>query len=146
MIVAAEGSTLDVADYAAIEARVLFWVAGDEDGLRAYREGKNLYCIQAAAVFGREIDKNSDPFEYFIGKGLVLGCGYQMGGEKFALTCKNQGQEVELDLALKAVATYRREHPAVVQLWDKFGRAAIAAVENPGKAFLESFWLVFRPL
>lgn len=136
VIVAPPGKVLDVADYAAIEARVLFWVAKHEDGLRAFREGRDLYVEQAMKVFNKPSDAIAkDSFERFVGKGLILGCGYQMGWEKFAATCLQQGREVSEDLARTAIQSYRQTHKPVVTLWGNIERAAMAAVENLGKRF-----------
>lgn len=135
-IVAPPGKVLDAADYAAIEARVLFWVAKHDEGLRAFREGRDLYVEQASKVFNKPIDKIAkDSFERFIGKGLVLGCGYQMGPDRFAETCLMQGREVSEELAQAAVRSYRETHRPVVMLWSNIEKAAIAAVENLGKKF-----------
>lgn len=134
MIIAPEGETLDVADYAAIEARVLFWVARHEEGLKAFREGRDLYREIAAEIFGVDISKVTSAMR-FVGKGVILGCGYSMGAKKFAESCKNQGQEIESRIAEVAVKAYRSAHQPVVKLWDNIHRASIAAVQNPGKRY-----------
>lgn len=73
VIVPAEGQTLYVADYAAIEARVLLWLAEDEEALDVYREGRDMYVEMASAIYGREITK-ADKHERQLGKVAVLGC------------------------------------------------------------------------
>ena len=136
MIKAPTGKTLDIADYNAIEARVLFWVAKHADGLRAFREGKDLYVEQAAAVFNMaESEITKDSLERFVGKGLILGCGYQLGAEKFVQSCMQQGREITLELADTAVKAYRKKHRPVVNLWYNLEQAAKLAVKNPGKAY-----------
>lgn len=133
-IIAPKGKTLDVADYAAIEARVLFWVADHEEGLNAFREGRDLYKEQASIIFGVNTgDVNS--FQRFVGKTAILGSGYGMGPVKFAATCLNQGQEVSDDLAKAAIQSYRSTHYPVPKLWSNLGLAAQAAIENPGRAY-----------
>lgn len=134
MIVAPEGKTLDVSDYAAIETRVLFWVARHETGMQAFFDGRDLYKEQAAEIFGVPVEE-VNTFQRFVGKGVILGCGYSMGGKKFAGSCKSQGQEIDQELADAAVKSYRTIHAPVVKLWDNIGRAAIAAVQNPGKKY-----------
>ncbi len=136
MIIPAKRKRLHVADYASIEARVLFWVADHADGVTAFREDRDLYIEQASRAFGLPPEKIAkDSFERFIGKGLILGCGYGMGFKKFAATCKQQGQDVALTLAKGAVESYRATHRPVVLLWRKLESAAIAAVQNPGKTY-----------
>lgn len=136
VIVPSKGRILDVADYAAIEARVLFWVARHEEGLKAFREGRDLYREQASRVFNKPVDQiESGSLERFVGKGLILGCGYQMGWEKFQATCELQGQKISDGLAQAAVQSYRETNRPVVKLWEMISRASLAAVSNLGKRY-----------
>lgn len=133
-IVAPEGVTLDVADYAAIEARVLFWVARHEAGMQAFRDERDLYKEMAVNIFKVKISEVST-FQRFVAKQVMLGCGYSMGAKKFVAYCALMGKEVTQELADAAVASYRSIHWPVVRLWDNIGKAAIAAVQNPGKKY-----------
>ncbi len=71
---AAPGKTLLIADYAAVEARCVNWLAGQEDVLQLFRSGADVYCHMAAKIFGRPIDPDKDKDERQIGKIAVLGC------------------------------------------------------------------------
>ena len=136
MIIPANGKRLHVADFNAIEARVLFWLARHEKGLKAFRNGEPMYEQLAAAIFGmklKEIGKES--LERFIGKTAQLGCGYAMGSTKFQGTCEAQGRPISKAVADKAVQTFRRENKPVVDFWRELEEAAIAAVEQKGKKF-----------
>lgn len=93
---------LTVADLSAIEARVLAWVAGEGDVLAQFREsdreGKrvaDIYQRMAALVFGVSDPLLVSPVQRFVGKALVLGCGYQMGETRFAAQAELSG----IDLA-----------------------------------------------
>ncbi len=134
MIIAPPGKTLDVGDYSAIEARVLFWFAKDEAGLKAFREGRDLYRELATKIFSVKLGSVDDK-QRFVGKQATLGCGFGMGAKKFRGTCANLGQDVTDDVASLAVTAYRNAHPTVVQLWGLIERAAQAAVQNPGKKY-----------
>jgi len=57
-IIAPEGKTLIVADFSAIEARVIAWVAGENWKLQAFKDGKDLYCSTASAMFGVPVEKH----------------------------------------------------------------------------------------
>ena len=57
-IIAPEGKTLIVADFSAIEARVIAWVAGEQWKLQAFADGKDLYCSTASAMFGVPVEKH----------------------------------------------------------------------------------------
>ena len=76
------GRRLYVADYAAIEARVLVWLANDEAALNVFRAGKDIYKDMATAIYGclyEEVDSE----QRRMGKQAILGLGYQMGAPKF---------------------------------------------------------------
>lgn len=122
-----------IADYAAIEARGVAWVAGDEKLLDAFREGRDPYCEMAGTVFGRPITK-ADKIERHVGKTLVLGCGYGMSGNKYSVYAKQNG--IDLDAlnttAAACVKAYRDRHKAIKQLWYLCGAAAMTAVEEGG--------------
>ena len=57
-IIAPRGKTLIVADFSAIEARVIAWVAGENWKLQAFKDGKDLYCSTASAMFGVPVEKH----------------------------------------------------------------------------------------
>ena len=136
MIVAPKGRVLDVADYSTIEPRVLFWLAGHDDGLQAFRDGRDLYREIAADIYRIPLEQIKSPSaERDLGKTTILGCGYQMGAKRFAESCAERGQPISADLAEVAVKAYRKTHSPVVKLWDSYQRAAVAAVQQPGKAF-----------
>ncbi len=134
VIRASQGKLLYCGDFAGIEVRVLFWLAGHSLGLKAYRDGDDLYIELAAVIFGVPIEKvTKDQRE--IGKRAILGCGFGMGAPKFLDTCIQFGAEIDADLAEKAVKSYRSKHKPVKTLWDNVHRAAVSAVENPGKRY-----------
>lgn len=81
-IEAPDGYMLAVADLSAIEARVLAWLAGQEDVLELYRNGGDIYCDMAGKIYGREITK-ADKRQRQVGKSAVLGSGYGMGWRRF---------------------------------------------------------------
>jgi DNA polymerase len=133
MCVAPEGKDLVVADYSAIEARVLLWLADDLLALGKYRMGINLYTDMAKFVYGYDVKKDTHPKEYALGKCLVLGAGYGMGKDKFMATCEAWGIEgVDIELAEKAIRAYRDKYKTVVDLWYSTEKAAKGAIMSPG--------------
>ncbi len=73
-----------VADFSAIEARVLAWLVGESGTLQAFRDGKDLYCQTASRMFGVLVEKHGANAELRQkGKIAVLACGY--GGSVGAL-------------------------------------------------------------
>lgn len=83
-LIADEGHDLLTADYSAIEARVLFWLAGCETALAIYREGKDLYCDFGSILYRREITK-ADTKERFFSKTAILSLGFGVGFLTFFL-------------------------------------------------------------
>lgn len=78
LILAAPGMRLLVADYSAIEARVLPWLAGQQDTLDVFREGQDIYCHDARNIYNHEVTKN-DGDKRQVGKVSTLALGYQGG-------------------------------------------------------------------
>lgn len=76
----ADGQRFVVADFSAIEARVIVWLAGETTTLGAFRDGKDLSCETASRMFGVPVDKHGASAELRQkGKIAVLACGYQGG-------------------------------------------------------------------
>lgn len=86
-ITAPDGKILYCGDYSSIEARVVFWLAGEKRGLDVFRRGEDIYCDMASDIYGRRITKK-DVLERFFGKQAILGLGFQMGFVKFLITCR----------------------------------------------------------
>ena len=123
-IIAPEGYTIIDADSAQIEARVLAWLAGQEDLVTAFAEGKDVYKKMASAIYGKpEFEISKD--ERFVGKTTILGAGYGMGAVKFQAQLKTMGAEVELEESRRIIDIYRRTNDAVVRLWRQAQNALV---------------------
>ena len=119
-----------VADFSAIEARVLAWLAGEDGILQAFREGKDLYCQTASRMFGVPVEKHGVNSELRQkGKIAVLACGY--GGSVGALKAMG-ALHMGLDEAelRPLVDAWREANPMVVQFWRDTEQAAITTVET----------------
>lgn len=84
--------------------------------------------------------KNCGPRHRFavvsdLGMLIAHNCGYGMGPDKFIITCHGYGIEVDLELAQRAVSTYRNLHDKVVGFWRELDTAAKDAVRHPGTRF-----------
>jgi DNA polymerase len=135
VIIAPDGRELFCADYAAIEARVLFWVAKHVAGLKSFYEDRPVYEEMASVIYNLEDIKEVTKPQRQVGKQSFLGCGYGMGWKKFMQTCKYFGMEVDEELAQVAVNSYRSTHIPVVRLWSMLEKAAIEAVKRKGTKF-----------
>jgi DNA polymerase len=128
-IVAGPGKTLYVADYAAIEARVVMWLAGEEEALESFRRGEDIYSNMASEIYDKPCNKVDTPDERQVGKTAILGLGFQMGAPKFVATVeKMTGLIISEDMAKQVVDTYRAKFPGVKSLWWEMEAAAIKAV------------------
>jgi DNA polymerase len=139
-LTAREGRELIVADYAAVEARDVFWLAGDEAGLNDFRlsdakEGPGVYCVMGEQIFGYPINKDDHPLERFAGKQAILGSGFGMGPDKFHETCLKYDVDLPMDICRRAIYTYRDVHEPVQRMWGEQEAAAKAAVAHPGRVF-----------
>lgn len=123
------GKLFRVCDFAAIEARVLAWLARESDLLAVFFAGGDVYKEIAAKIYEVAVEQVNDA-QRFIGKTAVLGLGYGMGAAKFRESVENYGQEITAEFAAHVVATYRAENPLIARLWKRLNTAAIRAVRT----------------
>jgi DNA polymerase len=115
-ICAPAGYTIIDADSSQIEARVLAWLAGQDDLVQAFANKEDVYKKMASAIYGRGED-NITKSERFVGKTTILGAGYGMGAVKFQAQLQGMGTTVALDEARRIVDIYRKSNPAITALW-----------------------------
>jgi hypothetical protein len=119
---APEGKALVVCDSAQIEARVVAWLAGQDDLVQSFAEGRDVYCEFASSIYGRAITK-ADKTERFLAKTAILGLGYSMGPARFreALALGMGGMKVDLSEseAKRIVDIYRMKNHRIVSLWSR---------------------------
>lgn len=135
---AGEGKKFFNADYSSIEARIVCWLAGQENALEDFREGVDQYKKMARAIYGLGPLDDVEKRQRDLGKQAVLGCGYQMWAPRFQETCAAYQIIVDEELAKKAVLTYRENFPMVVNMWAEYDALAQKAILHPGKAFKSS--------
>lgn len=124
-IKAPPGYSIIDSDSSQIEARVLAWLAGQDDLVEAFAQGKDVYKKMASAIYNKPEEEISKP-ERFMGKTVVLGCGYGMGALKFQAQLKAAGVVVTLDEARRIVDVYRQTNYAVTGLWRQAQAALIS--------------------
>ncbi len=144
-ITATPGKVLYVADYAAIEARVVLWLAEDYEALKVFLDkSTDIYCVMASTIFGRKIVK-ADP-ERQLGKAAILGLGFQMGASKFVdsaatygITLKQDHWCAECGEGTTLHWKHDRDHLFQYRDTDDPNETTAAAVV---KAYREKFWRV----
>lgn len=119
-----------VADFSAIEARVLAWIAGEQWRIDTFKNGGDIYCASASKMFKVPVEKHGVNGELRQkGKISELACGY--GGSVGAL--KNMGavemgvQENELQ---GLINDWRNANPHIVRFWYEVGNAAMKAIKE----------------
>lgn len=141
VIKAPDGYTFVDVDYAAIEARVMAWLAGEEALLAQFREydwtkdpAVEPYRIAAADILGvdpRDVSKAQRAF----GKVMILAPQYGMGAAKFVETCHNWGLDwVDDTLGETAIRRYREKYWRTKEFWYAF-EAKIRSAMAAGKAW-----------
>lgn len=141
MFVSAKGKKFFVADFAAIEARVLMWLAGQMDAVAVFAEydraeaekpgsGIDIYCAMATKIYGYVVKKDEHKEERQQGKVVILGCGYQMGGGALQTqAAQNYDVIISLERAKELVEIFRSTYEKVPALWKEIEWAAINAVK-----------------
>ena len=119
-IVSPEGYSIVESDSSQIEARMLAWLAGQDDVVHTFATKGDVYKKMASAIYGvDEADVTKD--QRFVGKTTVLGAGYGMGGEKFQLALKNSGVDITKNEAAKIIGIYRETNDMISNMWKQAG-------------------------
>ena len=117
-----------VADFSAIEARVIAWLAGEKWRQDVFAEGKDIYCASASQMFGVPVEKHGVN-GHLRQKGkiaeLALGYGGSVGALKAMGALEIGLQEAELPALVSA---WRQANPKIVQFWWAVDRAVMDAV------------------
>jgi len=130
MLIAKPGHIFIVADFSAIEARVLAWLAGEQWRLDAFLRGEDIYCASASQMFGVPVVKHGINGELRQkGKVAELACGY--GGASGALISMGA-----LDMGLKEselpdiIDSWRTANPNIVKFWYAVEKAAVETIKD----------------
>ena len=136
--IAPSGRTFAVADFSAIEARVLAWLANERWRVEVFREGRDIYCESASQMFHVPVVKHGvnghlrqkgKIAELALGYGGSINAMILMGALDMGLT------EDELQ---PIVSAWRAASPNVVKFWWDVDRLAKDAIRDPGKIFVLS--------
>ena len=116
-IIPPDGHKVINADSSQIEARVLVWLAGQNDVVQWYKEERDVYCEFASTVYDRPITK-ANKVERAVGKTCILGLGYGTGWAKLQQTLKlAAGVELDERECKRLVSVYRNINSKVIDLW-----------------------------
>ena len=146
-IIARDGYTLIAADYSAIEARVISWLAMEQWRLDVFHGDGKIYEATGSRMFGvpkESIKKGSELrdkakiSELALGYGGSLGALKNMGGEKMGLS------DPEM---MSLVKKWRAANPKIVEVWDDMENAAMTAIvtRKPTTATPQELTFRFNP-
>lgn len=136
-IIAKEGYTLCVADFSAIEARVIAWLSGETWRQKVFAEGGDIYCASASSMFGVPVVKHGvNGHLRQKGKVAELALGYCGGVNALkAMGALDMGlSEEELP---NIVGLWRQASPNIVKLWYTVEKAAVYTVTTGNPMTLE---------
>jgi len=115
-IIAPVGYTLVDCDSSQIEARVLAWVAGQDDLVEAFANKEDVYIKMASKIYNvKEEDVTKE--QRFVGKSTILGAGYGMGAVRFAEQLKSFGTTIDVEEARRIIQIYRDANWKISQFW-----------------------------
>lgn len=125
-----EGCKFVVADFSAVEARALSWMAGEKWRMDVFAENGDIYCASASQMFGVPVEKHGVNGELRQkGKIAELALGY--GGSTGAMVAMGALDQGLTEDELKPIVdSWRQTNPKIVQLWWEIDKAAITAVKD----------------
>jgi DNA polymerase len=116
-IIAPEGYTIINSDSSQIEARVVAWLAEQDDVVKQFANKEDVYSIFATAVYNKPISSKTNPVERFVGKTCILGLGYGTGAKKLQQTLSLGGVDLDDAECKRIVDLYRKTNSKIVDLW-----------------------------
>lgn len=125
-----QGMKFIVADFSAIEARVIAWLAGEEWRMKAFANGEDIYCASASKMFGVPVIKHGEN-GHLRQKGKVaeLACDY--GGWVGAMKAMGTDSLGLSDAELKQILTdWREASPHITELWWVVDKAVKKAIKE----------------
>ena len=131
--VPAEGKTFVDADFSAIEARVVAWLAGEEWVLEVFRTHGKIYEATASQLYGVPMEKirKGNP-EYALrqrGKAATLALGYG-GGTSALITAGQLPKDTPEEELLDIRNRWRTANPSIVRFWNDAQNAAFTAMKT----------------
>lgn len=128
--VARSGYKFCVADFSAIEARVLSWLSGEHWRTEVFVNNGDIYCASASAMFGVKVEKHGEN-AHLRQKGKIAELALGYGGSVGAL--KSMGA-IEMGLSEEElqplVDSWRSANPNIVRFWWDVDRAVKKAVKD----------------
>ena len=120
-IIAPDGHVIIDCDSSQIEARVLAWLAEQDDLTEAFRVGDDVYKKMAMSIYELTQPEEVTKDQRFVGKTTILGAGYGMGAARFKNQLQSFGFAMKLDEARHVIQIYRETNSHITSLWRDAG-------------------------
>lgn len=122
-----EGHRFIVADYSAIEARVIAWIAGEDWRLKVFENGGDIYCASASQMFKVPVVKHGEN-GHLRQKGKIAELALGYGGGVNALKAFGADKSMTEEEMVETVDLWRSASPRICALWKSMEKAAIRCV------------------
>lgn len=140
--IADEHKTFYISDYSGIENRVVAWLVEDKRLLQYFVEGVDQYRLMAGKIFNKNPEHVTGD-ERFLGKQVILGCGYSMGASKFMSRMDQMGVELNAAQSEEYITVYRKDNPKIVSAWYEISDCLIEAIQK-GKSSWNKIKLIYK--
>jgi DNA polymerase len=143
-----EDGQLIVGDFSSVESRGLAWLAGAEWKIDAFRQGKDLYKVQAQSIYDIAYEDVTKA-QRQTGKIGELSCGYGAGPVAVSRFAQGYGVDMDEAEALQLVRDWRAANPEVVELWDTIDVLLHKTIDTRSKQcakLANDLELTFRPI
>lgn len=115
-MLAPEGYMMVDCDSSQIEARVLAWLAGQDDLVQAFTDKEDVYIKMASKIYNIPEEAVTKD-QRFVGKTTILGAGYGMGAVRFADQLQSFGTHMDVEEARRVIRIYRDANWKINTLW-----------------------------
>jgi hypothetical protein len=115
-MLAPEGYMMVDCDSSQIEARVLAWLAGQDDLVQAFTDEEDVYIKMASKIYSISEEAVTKD-QRFVGKTTILGAGYGMGAVRFADQLQSFGTHMDVEEARRVIRIYRDANWKINTLW-----------------------------
>ncbi|KKM65946.1 hypothetical protein LCGC14_1486210 [marine sediment metagenome] len=151
-LMAPDGYTLIIVDSAQIEARELAWVAHQDDLLKGFADGEDIYSVFASDLFQAKVWKPTEEekktpegqtadIRRGFGKDAILGCGYGMGANTFFDRCRQNDTlrplfdngTYDWDFINRLIKTYRTKYNRIPEFWTEIAKCFRWPTKYPGE-------------
>lgn len=127
------GHKIMVADFSAIEARVIAWFAGEQWRLDVFNNGGDIYCASASQMFHVPVEKHGEN-SHLRQKGKIAELALGYGGGVNALKAFGADKSMTEEEMQETVDLWREASPNICALWRSLEKAAIRATARRGTA------------